>query len=347
MAHHLITGGNGFVGSRIAKALLDIGEKVTIIDVIEDANYDKRSTFLKLDILNLKELKTILKDVDYVHHTAALVPLKKAGKLFWEVNVVGTKNVIEACKENNVKHMTHISSSAVFGNVTKKDCPIGINPGHLFPIEIYGRSKSEGENLVLSEINHPKSNTTFSIIRPRTIIGTERLGIFEILYEWITENRNIYIIGSGNNIFQFVHLHDVVTASIKACQLNRNEIFNVGAAKYGTLRQDLESLIRYAKSTSKVISLPVYFAVPILYFLDKIRLSPLGPWHYLTYHKDYYFDIENTKKKLNWQPKYTNQEMLKESYRWYIKNKHRDFKNLSAHKSKLKQGILSIIKKFS
>jgi nucleoside-diphosphate-sugar epimerase len=347
MAHHLITGGNGFIGSRIAKALLDNKEKVTIIDVFEDANYDKRSTFLKVDILNLKELKAIFKDVDYVHHTAALVPLKKAGKLFWEVNVVGTKNIIEACKENKIKHMVHISSSAVFGNVTKKDCPIGISPDHLFPIEIYGKSKTEGENLVLSEINNPTSDTTFSIIRPRTVIGTERLGIFEILYEWISESRNIYIIGSGNNIFQFVHLHDVVTACIKACQLNKNEIFNVGAAKYSTLRQDLEKLIKHAKSSSKVISLPVYFAIPVLYFLDKMRLSPLGPWHYLTYHKDYYFDITNTKEKLNWQPKYTNQEMLKESYFWYIQNKHRDFRSLSAHKSKLKQGILSIIKKLS
>ena len=342
MAKHLITGGCGFLGSFIAKSLIDMGEEVYVLDVVDDPLRNPKAKYIQCDILNYDKLLSACEGMDFVHLNAALVPLKKAGDRFWEVNVQGTKNVLQACKATNIKHLAHMSSSAVFGNVTEADCPIQTDPNNLHPIEIYGESKHAAELIIKQEMQI-SDGLSCSIIRPRTIIGTERLGIFQILFEWISEGRNIYIIGNGKNLFQFAHVDDLVFASIQSCLQRSKSILNIGTDKFGTLRECLSNLCKAAGSKSKVVGIPTWLAIPALYILDKTKLSPLGPWHYLTYHKPYYFDLSHSKKAIGWQPKYSNDSMLIESYRWYLENKNKlneqRSKNKSAHRGTLKQGI--------
>jgi nucleoside-diphosphate-sugar epimerase len=348
MSTHLVTGGNGFLGSAIAKKLIASGEKVIVIDIFDDQSRDKRIKFKKINILDKDLLDEAFKGVDYVHHNAALVPLKKAGKLFWEVNVEGTRNVLDAALKNNIKHLSHMSSSAVFGNIKKTDCPIKGTPKHLKAIEIYGKSKEAGEKIIFDYLKNKNHNMTATVIRPRTIIGSERLGIFQVLFEWISENKNIYIIGSGNNIFQFAHVNDLVFSSIQSAKKRYCGAVNIGTNKYSSLRSDLESFIKKTGSKSKVKSLPIILSIPALFILDKLSLSPLGPWHYLTYHKDYFFDLTEESKQLQFKPSFSNREMLFQSYKWYLKNKSElSSENKSAHKGTLKQGILKLIKIFS
>lgn len=347
MHHHLIIGGNGFVGSVIAKILLQMNQKVTILDIIDDENRDQLIHFIKADILDEDKITKFLNNVDYVYHAAALVPINKAGNKFQKVNVDGTKNIINACKINKVKHLIFISSSAVFGNLKKRDCPIKNTPKNLYPIESYGISKANAESLIMHEINKNNLFTRFSIVRPRTVVGKERLGIFAILFEWIFEGRNIYIIGNGKNIFQFIHINDLCSAIIKVAYLKNNGIYNIGNSKFSTLENALTNLINYSGSNSRIIKIPVFIAIPILFLLDKLHLCPLAPYHYLTYHKDYYFDISNEKKLLNWEPKYSNDEIFKDSYKWYVDNKNKIKKNKSVHKSNLKQRFLYLLKKIS
>ncbi|MCY4523652.1 MAG: NAD-dependent epimerase/dehydratase family protein, partial [Halobacteriovoraceae bacterium] len=120
MARHLITGGNGFVGGNIARELASQGEEVLIVDIENDHTIPNNINFLNVDITRYDDLLDAMKGIDFVHHNAALVPLRKAGHRFREVNVKGTKNVLNAAKSSKVKHLSHMSSSAVFGNVTKK-----------------------------------------------------------------------------------------------------------------------------------------------------------------------------------------------------------------------------------
>ncbi|MEM9007072.1 MAG: NAD-dependent epimerase/dehydratase family protein [Cyanobacteria bacterium P01_F01_bin.86] len=350
MGVHLVTGGNGFLGTFISRKLLDMGEEVRIVDVVDDSLRDQRASFHNIDILDRDALKEVMQGVDYVHHNAALVPLKKAGDRFQKVNVDGTDVVLQVAKECGVKHFSHMSSSAVFGNVTKDDCPIKEDPPHLEPIEIYGKSKKDGEDIVKREIA-ANGSMTCSIIRPRTIIGTERLGIFQILFEWISEGRNIYIIGDGNNLFQFAHIDDLVDVSVETALKTKNGIFNVGTDKFGTLRECLEHLCEFAGTGSKVRSIPVKLTMATLWLADKLNLSPLGPWHYMTYHKPYYFDLSKPMNELTWRPKYSNDEMLVESYKWYLQNKSKlesdRTKGKSAHRGTLKQGVIGLLKKLS
>ncbi len=349
MSTHLITGGNGFVGTFLCDHILNKNEKVILVDIIEDANVDSRAKFIKCDITNFEEINKILKEnhIDYVYHCAALVPIKKSGKKFRDVNVKGTENVANSAIQNKIKHFVHISSSAVFGNVTKSDCPISRYPDNLKPIEIYGKSKFDAESSIKRFIKIDNQETSFSIIRPRTIIGTKRLGIFEILFEWIDEGRNIYIIGKGNNIFQFIHVEDLCDAIYRSAIKSKNDIYNVGSTNFFTLKETLDYLCETSGSGSVVKPLPKNLVIGILKFLDFIGLSPLAPWHYLTYHKDYFFDVSHTINELNWYPKYDDKTMIKESYEWYLNNKD-NLKSIgSAHKSKIKQKLIKFIKYLS
>ena len=349
MEMHLITGGNGFLGGFIARSLLDRGAKVRIIDVVDDPKRDPRSDFFKVDVLDKEKMLQAINGVDYVHHNAALVPLKKAGDRFWQVNVDGTRNVLEAAKSAGVKHLSHMSSSAIFGSINEHDCPItDKTPTH--PAETYGRSKLAGERIIQKEMETPQGMSC-SIIRPRTIVGSERLGIFQILYEWISEGRNIYIIGNGSNLFQFAHVDDLVDVSIESAIQQKRGFFNIGTDRYRTLREDLEDLCQIANTGSKIVGLPVSLASGSLWLLDKLKLSPLAPWHYLSYHKPFYFDISKPITELGWKPKFSNIEMLKISYKWYLDNKEQLHASTSGksstHRSPVKQRAIGLLKKIS
>ena len=191
MALHLVTGGNGYLGSFIVKELIKRKERVVSIDLTIPENKQKNVKYYAVDILNKKDLDRVMKGVDFVHHNAALVPLRKAGDIFLKVNIEGTRNVLNAAKKRHVKHFSHMSSSAIFGSIGSDDCPI-THKTKLKPIEVYGYSKLKGEDIVRDEMRSIKGMSC-SIIRPRTIIGTERLGIFQILFEWVNEGRNIYL----------------------------------------------------------------------------------------------------------------------------------------------------------
>lgn len=348
MALHIVTGGCGFLGSFIVRELLRQGEDVRILDVIDDPAVSRLAEFRRVDVLDRPAVADAMKGVDTVHHEAALVPLKKAGERFWQVNVEGTRVVLEEALHAGVRHFSHMSSSAVFGNVTQADCPIGLNPPKLHPIEIYGRSKAAAEKVVAEHMDNGRMSC--AVIRPRTIVGTERLGIFQILFEWISEGRAIYIIGDGSNLFQLAHVDDLVSVTLEAGRKRLGGYFNVGTDRFGTLRETLQQLCDLAGTGSRVRSIPYRLAAATLWGADMLRLSPLSPWHYLTYHKPYYFDLEPMFQRLDWRPRYSNVEMLKQSYDWYLANKHELMTKKaagSAHRSILKQGLLRLVKAVS
>ena len=346
MALHLVTGGCGYLGSFIARALARRGERVRCVDVIREESNHPLIENVVGDVLDPNCMRTVMRGVEFVHHNAALVPLRKAGNAFARVNIEGTRVTLKAAREEGVRHFSHMSSSAVYGKVESSMCPLrsDITPA---PVEIYGRSKLEGERLVLSEAGI--SGMTCSVIRPRTIVGTERLGIFQILFEWISEGRSIYVIGDGSNPFQFAHVDDLVEVSIETAIRGVSGVFNIGTDRFGTLKESLTSLCDFADTGSRVRGVPVPVATSALWVADKLGLSPLAPWHYLTYHKPFYFDLTNEFRHLHWRPKYSNSEMLAASYRWYLDNlprlKHASMS--SAHRGTLKQGVIGLLKKIS
>ncbi len=340
---HLVTGGSGFLGNLIARRLVARGEKVRILDLWEDSDRPPEIEYVQCDIADFDGVKRAMSGVDVVHHNVALVPLTKAGPKFWEVNVEGSRTAARAAVEAGVKAFIHMSSSALFGLPDR--CPITPETP-LRPVEIYGRAKHAGE-IAVQEVCG-KAGLPLIVIRPRTILGEGRLGIFQILFDWIKSDCNVYVIGSGNVGFQFVHAHDLMDFYMIALDAGKPGAYNVGTDQFGTLRGDLETLIKNAGAKSKVLSLPEGLTIHTLQFLDWLSLSPLAPWHYLTYHKPFYFDVAPL-KAMGWDPKYSNERMLRESYTWFLENYDRlkAEKAGSAHRRPVKEGVLWLLKKLS
>jgi nucleoside-diphosphate-sugar epimerase len=341
---HLVTGSSGFLGSAIVKKLVKLGEKVRAIDILEDDEVSKISEFEKIDISILKNLEKskIFDEVKYVHHNAAKVPLTKAGSDFYSSNVTGTINILEQCKKHSVNHISHMSSSAIFGKPAKD---YNVNYNSYSPTGYYGKTKYLAE---LEVLKYQKSNLikNSSIIRPRPVIGEGRLGIFQILFDWVKDNKKIPIIGDANNIFQFANIDDLVDVSIETALKQKKGIFNIGNEEYSTLKNDLNTSFKKIGSRSTVLPINEKLAIAALFTLDKLNLSPLSSWHYLSYSWNFYYDQKVNFERLEWRPKKSNVDLIIQAYNWYIQQEKNLTNNSSPHRNKIKQKMLNVVKIF-
>lgn len=340
---HLITGGSGFLGDLVARRLVAAGERVRILDVWEDPARLREIEFVPGSVLTRSAVAAALRGVQVVHHAAALVPLTKAGRGFRQVNVLGSQIVAEEALRAGVGCFVHVSSSAVFG--APRDVPINERTP-LAPIDPYGRSKLDGE-LAVRHVFAGR-DTPLVVVRPRTILAPGRAGIFDILFDWIHDGRRVYVIGDGRNRFQFVHAADLLDAYMLAVRGGRSCTWNVGTDRFATLGDALERLIAHAGTGSRIRHLPPTIAVGSLSLLDRLGLSPLAPWHYRTYHKPFFFDVQPV-LDAGWRPRYSNDEMLRECYDWFVAHRAGPMHTQasSPHRRALRQRLLWVLKQFS
>lgn len=343
--HHLITGGSGFFGLHLIDALLAKGETVTVYDLAElDPGVIARGVrYIKGDVRDPEALRAAFRGVDVVHHNAAVLPIARAGKTYWDVNVQGTRNVLQAALESGVKKVLNVSTSSVYG--IPQALPI-TEETPLTPLGQYGFAKEDGEKA--AKEFRTAHDLDVSIVRPRTIIGTGRLGIFGILFDWVRRGKRVYIIGKGDNLFQLVSAPDLADACVRIATMPcRNEDFNIGADVYGTVRGDLEKLIAHAGTGARVQSTPGPLVRGILTVVDKLKISPLVDWHYKTPHKPFYFDCTKAKTMLGWQPKDSNEKALCDTYDWYIAHRDEADRTGTTHRKSVKQGVLKLLRAVS
>lgn len=339
----LITGGSGYFGSYLTKILNNEGFQCKVFDINEPVQKEKKTEYLLGDITNLSEIIDAGKNIDIIFHNIAQVPLAKNKKKFFQVNVEGTKNLIKSIEKNGIKNIVYTSSSAIFG--VPKNNPVDENT-EPNPAESYGFSKLDSEKLLIEYCERKKKN--LAIIRPRTILGHGRLGIFQMLFEWVSQGYNIPVIDEGKNIYQFVHAYDLAKACIMSSKIKGIEVYNIGSEDYCNMRETLESLTTFAQTGSKVKSINSSFAKFFFDISSFLKITPLAPYHSIMYGKSLYFDTSKAKNILNWKSKFSNREMIIESYQSYLKNKHNlsyDSKK-SAHQSKIKNNILNFLIKF-
>ena len=337
----LITGGSGYFGENLVNGLTKRDYECSILDInTPDKKLSKEVKFHKCDIRDSNKVIEICKSQDIVFHNVAQVPLAKNKSLFDSVNLEGTKNILNAAELSGCSRLIFMSSSAVYG--IPKINPI-YNDSKPNPVESYGISKLQAE-----EVLNKNKKVDITIIRPRTILGNGRLGIFQILFEWIYKNKNVPVFDGGLNTYQFIHSDDLVNATIKSAEKEVDEILNIGAESYGTMKEVLENLIHHSGSRSKIVSLPSAILKPIMDISSTLKLSPLGSYHANMYGKSIFFDIGREKRILDWKPKFSNDEMMIESYEWYVRNRNQILKSTnksSLHKSKVKKGLLYILEK--
>jgi nucleoside-diphosphate-sugar epimerase len=338
---HLVTGGCGYFGSLLVKRLYSRGYKCRVLDINPPFDLPDGAEFIQGDIRDEKLVLDACADVNVIHHNVAQVPLAKDVHQFESVNIGGMENILRAAKQQNVGKLIYTSSSAVFG--VPKTLPV-TEETEPSPAESYGIAKASAEKLCKEYV---QKGLDISIVRPRTILGHGRLGIFQILFEWVSEGRRIPVMGRGDNVYQFVHADDLAEVCIRAGEKSGSTVFNCGADRFGTMRQLLQGLCDHAGTGAQVSSIPKKLTVWGMKATSRLGLSPLADYHWLMYGESMYFDTAKIKNELGWTPVYSNEEMICQSYDWYLANKSnisQAGRGKSIHRSAVKQGILKVLK---
>ena len=341
----LVTGGAGFLGINLIRYLLKKNYKLVSFDYadFDYADIKDKVTIIKGDIRNKKALDKAMDGIDLVVHCAAALPLYKADEIY-SIDIDGTRNVLAAAQKHGIKRVVHISSTAVYGIKTKNptsenDPLVGIGP--------YGIAKIESEKI---GEQYREKGMIVPILRPKSFIGPERLGVFALLYDWAKEGLNFPMIGSGKNEYQLLDVEDLCDAIYLTMTLpanKANDTFNVGAKEFSTMKDDYQVVLDKSGFDKKILGFPAMPMVLTLRLLELLRLSPIYKWVYETAYRDSVVSIEKAEKQLGFEPKFSNKDALLRNYDWYLKNEEY-FKNTSgvSHRVPWKQGILSVAKRF-
>jgi nucleoside-diphosphate-sugar epimerase len=339
-----ISGGAGFLGIHLARRLVADGCVVRTLDVLplDDLSLEGTVEELRGDVRDAVACRRLVEDTDVLVHAAAALPIRASRAVIRSVNVDGAATALAAAAEAGVRRVLFISSTSVYGVPEKhpivEDDPL-IGVGH------YGQSKIDAERICR---DFQRRGLECVIFRPKTFIGPERLGVFEILFDWIREGRRIPILGSGENRYQLLAVADLVDAVIRAAGAPvAGESFNVGSREFGTVRSDLQALIDHAGSGSRLRPTPARPAEVMLRALESLRLSPLAEWHYRTAHRDSFVDSSKAERLLGWVPGLSNVDALIETYDWYLANRSRLAKSGLTHRVPWNQRALGLLKRFS
>ena len=340
-----ISGGAGFLGLHLARRLLADGVDVRSLDLapLDDERLERAVEELRGDVRDPNAARRLVSGADVVVHAAAALPIQASRASIRSANVDGTATVLAAALDAGVRRAVLVSSTAVYGvperHPIHEDDP-------LVGVGAYGESKIEAEALCRA---FGARGLETVIVRPKTFIGPERLGVFEILFDWVREGRRIYTLGSGANRYQLLAVEDLVDALVRSFDAGGavGEALNVGATEFGTVREDLGALIEHAGSSSRLTPVPVRPAELALRTLELLRLSPLAEWHYRTAHKDSYVATDKAQRLLGWTPRLSNAETLIETYDWYLAHRGRVGAAGSTHRVPWNQQALGLLKRLS
>ncbi len=340
----LITGGSGFLGINLVRYLLDKG--VTRIRVLDLAPFDyperDKVECMIGDIRDRETVARAMAGVTWVVHTAAALPLYSEADIL-STDIDGTRNLLDAALAAGVSRFVHVSSTAVYGipdhHPLRESDPLqGVGP--------YGRAKIAAEEACLEA---RARGLCVPILRPKSFIGPERLGVFALLYDWARDGRNFPMIGSGRNRYQLLDVFDLCAAiwlSLTVDAAVANDTYNIGAKVFATMKEDYQAVLDRAGFGKRIIGFPARPVIWALRVLEWLRLSPLYKWVYETACEDSFVSIEKAEQRLGFAPVFSNRDALVRNYEWYLANVE-NFRSAAgiSHRVPWKQGILGVIKR--
>ena len=341
---YLISGGAGFLGINLTRYLLARGHKVTSLD-IAPFDYPEKSQITEItgDIRDRATVDKAMQGINIVIHTAAALPLYSEADIM-STDLEGTRNMIDSAFKAGAERFVHVSSTAVYGipdhhPLLETDKLDGVGP--------YGKAKIAAEEVCFE---YRKKGMCVPVIRPKSFIGPERLGVFALFYDWAKDGHGFPMLGSGNNRYQLLDVEDLCDAIYLTCTLDKevaNDTFNIGAKEFTTMKEDYQVVLDSAGFGKKITGLPAAPAIMTLRVLEALKMSPLYKWVYETASTDSFVSIEKAEKLLGYKPKYSNKQALLRNYLWYKENLAK-FEGQSgvSHRVPWKQGILGVAKMF-
>ncbi|MCY2932414.1 MAG: NAD-dependent epimerase/dehydratase family protein [Planctomycetota bacterium] len=340
-----LTGGSGFLGINLVRWLLARGHDVTSLDLapFEYADCRDRVRAVAGDIRDAAAVADAVAGCDLAVHCAAALPLYSKHDIF-TTDVDGTRNVLTGAFAAGAQRVVHVSSTAVYGipdhhPLLEDDKLDGVGP--------YGQAKIDAENVCLE---FRRQGRCVPIIRPKSFIGPERLGVFAMLYDWASTGHAFPMIGKGNNRYQLLDVEDLCDAiglAATGAEAAVNDTFNIGAEVFTTMKEDFQAVLDYAGRGKKIRCFPAAPVIAALKVLEFFRLSPLYKWVYETAGQESFVSIDKAKRILGYAPQYSNKDALIRNYQWYVAHLS-EFANAKgvSHRVPWKQGFLRVVKWF-
>lgn len=320
---HIIIGGDGFVGSRLAADLAATGEDVLVADIHKSshAHYAK-VPFVQIDVTKAESVDGIpLAPEDVVYNLSAkmlspIVTRAERHDFFWPVNFHGTQNILSWMEKRGADRLVHFTTDMIYGHSVSVPQD-ETHPAH--PLGEYGESKLATERLAEE---YRAKGFKIPIFRPRLIIGPGRLGILVKLFKLIDLNLPVPMIGSGRNPYQFISVFDCASACICAWKAGfPNEAYNLGSDEPPPVKKLLGDLIKHAGSKSILLPTPASLVKLTLDALDAVNMPIMDPEQYKIADEICILDTSKAKRELGWHPQHRDEDMLLAAYTEYRKGK--------------------------
>ena len=259
----IVTGGAGFIGKHLVEFLIKKENDITIFDNFSNSTYESTKYFenlgvkiIKGDIRRLEDINKAVKGNEIVIHLAAKISvdesIKNPSETF-QTNVEGTKNVLIACKENQIKKIIASSSAAVYGE-SKVDVKL-TEKSKIKPISAYGESKVRMENEIKK--NCENQNMEYVILRFFNIFGKnqspEYAGVITKFIKKIEMDKPLEIFGDGMQVRDFVSVNDVINSIYHSIENGKNQTYNIASGNSITIKQLAKLMIHLSKKDIKII----------------------------------------------------------------------------------------------
>lgn len=319
---HIIIGGDGFVGQRLAGDLTALGEEVIVADIHNSAHAIYRNArFIRIDVTNANTLTGIpIGPDDVVYNLSAkmLSPLQvraRRHEFFWPVNHGGPQNILAWMERCGAHRMVQFTTDMVYGH-SVGDRQDESHP--LKPLGEYGASKHAAEQACEA---YRAKGFNVTIFRPRLIIGPGRLGILSKLFKLIDLNLPVPMIGTGKNPYQFISVYDCASAAVAGWRAGLpNEAYNLGSDDPPSVKELLGGLIRQAGSRSILVPTPAFAVKATLHALDRLNKPLMDPEQFLIADEFCVRETSKAKRELGWAPRHNDRDMLVAAYAEYRKS---------------------------
>jgi len=340
----LVTGGSGFLGINLIRLLLSRQWAVRSLDIAPfEYPESPRVESIVGDIRDARAVEHAMSGVDVVVHCAAALPLASEAEIL-STGVEGTRVLLDAARRHGVSRFIFISSTAVYGipgdHPIREDEPLhGVGP--------YGNAKIGAERLCE---DFRTGGLCVTILRPKSFVGPERLGAFELLYDWAFDGHGFPVLGRGDNPYQLLDVEDLCEVIFLCMTLEPdavNDTFNVGAQQFGMLRQSFQAVLDRAGHGKQVVAIPATPAIWILRVLEALKLSPLYRWIYESAGHSSVVSTERLRSRTGFVPRYSNTDALLRNYEWYVAHRPETQGRFGvSHRVPWRRGFLRLAKWF-
>jgi len=321
----LVTGGTGFTGSHLVRRLLDKGNTVLVIDYQKGLFYDElksRGAVIELGgITNREVVEKTVKDCEVVYHLAAAFrQLNVPNQYYWDVNVEGTRNLLEAAYRHRVRKFVYCSTQGVHGHIQN---PPGNEQSPITPEDYYQLTKYEGEKVVREYIDRGLDAV---IIRPTAIYGPGDPARFLILFR-LVKRGSFLMFGDGDTFYHPVYIDNLVDAFELAVNGNatRGETYLIGDEHYYSLNELVQNIAMAMDTGVRIRHFPFWPLWTAAWACEMIckplRLTPpLFRRRVDWFKQTRAFTISKAKKGLGYQPAVDLETGLRRTAEWYKEN---------------------------